>query len=187
MNVRLAIQRHPTRAVIAAVLAVALFIFGMLWFTPWRLFTDERVSEPVPTTDAAAPPPASGMAPAVMSGGRDEAEAIQTLVTGEFVSLEHESHGVVRVLEYADGARFLRFERFATSNGPDLFVYLSTKDADPRDWHGYDADFVDLGPLEGNVGSQNYRIPVGVDLEEYSTAVVWCRRFQVGFAAADLD
>jgi hypothetical protein len=85
------------------------------------------------------------------------------------------------------GERFLRFEDFETSNGPDLLVYLSSKTpSGTDDWHGYDQDFVDLGPLKGNVGNQNYRIPADVDVDRYSTAVVWCRRFEVGFAAATL-
>ena len=111
----------------------------------------------------------------------------EVILDGGFLSLEHESRGIARVLEDADGKRFLRFEEFETSNGPDLLVYLSAKEpSGPDDWHGYDADFVDLGPLKGNVGNQNYEIPAGVDLEKYSTAVVWCRRFEVGFAAARL-
>src|ERR671919_617005 len=85
----------------------------------------------------------------------------------------------------ADGRRFLRFEGFETSNGPDLLVYLSSKEpSGTDDWHGYDRDFVDLGVLKGNVGSQNYRIPDGVDLDRYSTAVVWCRRVGGRFPAA---
>lgn len=51
----------------------------------------------------------------------------------------------------------------------------------------YDADFIDLGPLKGNVGNQNYAIPESVDLKRHRTAVVWCRRFEVGFAAAVLE
>jgi len=67
-------------------------------------------------------------------------------------------------------------------------VYLSAKEtAGNDDWHGYDQDFVDLGTLKGNVGNQNYLIPADVDLDRYSTAVVWCRRFEVGFAAAVLS
>jgi hypothetical protein len=110
-----------------------------------------------------------------------------TVAQGEFISLEHDTTGRAVVLETGDGTRFLRFEEFATSNGPDLLVYLSAKSpSGSDDWYGYDQDFVDLGPLKGNVGSQNYEIPPGVDLDRYSTAVVWCRRFEVGFAAATL-
>jgi len=186
MRVLEMVRRHPGRSAVAGVLAVGLFVFGMLWFTPWRLFTDTTVNEALP---GAAPTamvdetadPASDMAmePMTVAGP-------VTLADGEFVSLEHESMGRALVVETPNGRRFLRFEDFETSNGPDLLVYLSTKDANPDDWHGYDGDFVDLGPLRGNVGDQNYRLPDDVDLEKYSTAVVWCRRFEVGFAAADL-
>ena len=183
-----AIRRHPARSAIAAILALGLFVFGMLWFTPWRLFTDDPVNEAPPgSAPAAVDEPAAAdetaantaMEPMTVAGPATVAE-------GEFVSLEHETIGRALVVETADGRRFLRFEGFETSNGPDLLVYLSTKDADPNDWHGYDADFIDLGPLKGNVGDQNYRLPEDVDLDRYSTAVIWCRRFTVGFAAADL-
>lgn len=81
--------------------------------------------------------------------------------------------------------RFLRFEDFETDNGPDLNVYLTTADADD-DEGLFDDDFVDLGNLKGNIGSQNYELPPDVDLERYDTVVIWCVRFAVAFGAADL-
>jgi hypothetical protein len=45
---------------------------------------------------------------------------------------------------------------------------------------------VDLGPLKGNVGDQNYAVATGVDTAAYSSVVVWCARFHVPFGAADL-
>ena len=50
-----------------------------------------------------------------------------------------------------------------------------------------DGEFVDLGGLKGNMGSSNYEIPDEVDLSKFKSAVVWCRRFSVGFAAAPLE
>ncbi|MCO4835109.1 MAG: DM13 domain-containing protein, partial [Acidimicrobiaceae bacterium] len=47
--------------------------------------------------------------------------------------------------------------------------------------------FIDLGDLKGNIGSQNYEIPVGIDLDRYSTVVIWCVRFGVAFGAAELS
>jgi hypothetical protein len=171
------IRRNPARWAVAALVAAALVGFGLWWFTPWRLFTDDPVDEALP---GAAPVEAGE--PVVESE-----ETPTTLARGEFISLEHETAGRALVLETAGGKRFLRFEAFETSNGPDLLVYLSSKEpAGSDDWYGYDQDFVALGPLNGNVGSQNYEIPPDVDLERYSTAVVWCRRFEVGFAAAPL-
>ena len=182
MDIRGMIRRHPGRSAILAVVGLATFTFAMLWFTPWRLFTDDPVDEalPVATETIAEEEPVGGQPSA-------SPPRFTTVAEGEFIGLEHESRGRASVLEDAGGARFLRFEDFETSNGPDLLVYLSAKEpSGPDDWHGYDADFVDLGALKGNVGNQNYEIPDGVDLEKYSTAVVWCRRFEVGFAAATL-
>jgi hypothetical protein len=179
------IRRHPGRTVGVVAVGLAVAVAGFLWFRPDRLFTDDAVDEAIPGR-AVAPAEAGGdMAPA--EGAPTDAAPV-TVTQGRFLSLEHETTGRALVLETEDGRRFLRFEGFQTSNGPDLLVYLSAKEpAGTDDWHGYDQDFVDLGTLKGNVGNQNYRIPEGVDLERYTTAVVWCRRFEVGFAAALLS
>jgi hypothetical protein len=183
MDLAGAIRRHPGRTAGAAVVLLALAAAGFLWFRPDRLFTDDPVNEALPGVSGGGMEAAGeeGPDPAGASGP-------DVLARGRFISLEHATRGQALVVETADGRRFLRFEGFETSNGPDLVVYLSAKEpAGPDDWHGYDQDFVDLGVLKGNVGSQNYELPAGVDLERYSTAVVWCRRFTVGFAAAPLS
>jgi Electron transfer DM13 len=174
------LRRHPGRTAAVVVALLVLAVAGFLWFRPDRLVTDDPVSEAVPGAEM------GGMG----AGSADPANASgpQVLLEGRFISLEHSTRGRAVILETADGRRFLRFEGFETSNGPDLLVYLSAKDpSGPDDWYGYDRDFVDLGPLKGNVGSQNYELPRNVDLDRYSTAVVWCRRFTVGFAAAPLS
>ena len=172
------IKRHPGRAAAAAAITVGLLGFGLWWFTPWRLFTDDPVNEALPGAAA------GGVA-------SDEAgpagPTARTVAEGRFIGLEHESSGRALVVETTEGQRFLRFDDFETSNGPDLVVYLSAKPATPGDWYGYDRDFVELGALKGNLGSQNYELPEGLDLNRYATAVVWCRRFEVGFAAATLS
>src|SRR4029453_5183097 len=48
-----------------------------------------------------------------------------TLAAGESRSLGHATTGRAVVLELGDGTRLLRLEDLRTSNGPDLFVYLS--------------------------------------------------------------
>ena len=77
----------------------------------------------------------------------------------------------------------LTLTNFEVDNGPDLRVYLVAGPA--RDESGVD-DFEDLGALKGNQGNQQYELPSGVDLERYSTVVIWCRAFSVNFARAPL-
>ena len=106
---------------------------------------------------------------------------------GAFVPRSHPGEGIAKVLNDGTDQRFLRFEDFRTDNGPDLNVYLTKADAN-ADAGDFDSsgDFIDLGNLKGNVGPQNYEIPVDVDLAEFDTVVVWCVRFSVAFTAADL-
>ena len=132
---------------------------------------------------------ASGAMPreVVMSEERPmpEEPQIVTLVSGEFISRSHETSGRALVLNDGSEQRFLRFEDFRTDNGPDVNVWLSSAppDAPARDFLD---DWVDLGDIKGNVGAQNYEIPPSVDLDRYSTVLIWCVRFSVAFGAAGL-
>ncbi len=132
---------------------------------------------------------ASGAMPreVIMSEERPmpEEPQIVTLVSGEFISRSHETSGRALVLNDGSEQRFLRFEDFRTDNGPDVNVWLSSAppDAPARDFLD---DWVDLGDIKGNVGAQNYEIPPSVDLDHYSTVVIWCVRFSVAFGAAGL-
>ncbi len=110
---------------------------------------------------------------------------VRVEATGEFISRSHPTRGTVEVLGDGTGQRFLRFEDFRTDNGPDLNVYLSAAPPDAPVGQFTDV-YVDLGDLKGNVGSQNYEIPRDLDLDLYSTVVIWCVRFSVIFGAADL-
>ena len=49
-----------------------------------------------------------------------------------------------------------------------------------------DGPHLDLGALKANKGDQNYAIPPGADVADYSSVSIWCARFAVSFAAAEL-
>jgi hypothetical protein len=115
----------------------------------------------------------------------DTTPEVVTLFSGSFVDRSHPARGRAVVLGDGTDQRFLRFEDFVTDNGPDLNVHLSAASADsPAD--EFDDDFVDLGNLKGNIGTQNYEMPAGVSIERYGTVVIWSVRFEVAFGAADL-
>jgi hypothetical protein len=90
----------------------------------------------------------------------------------------HNAEGVAKIIQLADGTDILRLENFKATNGPDLYVYLSTDKTN--------ADIVNLGRLKGNIGNQNYLIPAGTDITMYNTALIWCRAFSVIFGSAQL-
>jgi Electron transfer DM13 len=111
--------------------------------------------------------------------GQEETSIVHV---GEFVGVNdgiHNAEGQVKVLELNDSTKFLRLEDFKATNGPDLYVYLSTDKSA--------SDFVNLGRLKGNVGNQNYEILQGTDLSKYATVLIWCKAFSVLFGSAELE
>ena len=162
-----------------AIFGVAFTVFVLVWFQPHKAFLDQRVDEDAPAAVAQEMPDSSSETTA------PEVKEPVVLSQGAFRSLDHDTTGRAVVLELADGSHVLRFEDLETLNGPDLHVYLSEVPAGP-DVHAYGERFIDLGKLKGNVGSQNYRIPAGTDLSRFRSAVIWCKRFAVGFGVAPL-
>lgn len=175
-------RRRGTLAVVTlAVLAAAVVTLTV--FQPQKLLIDERVQEAAP---APAAPGADAAQPEEEGGGEPERQAAaEVLGQGGFRGLDHDAAGQARLLRLPDGQTVLRLEDLDVENGPDLYVYLSAAPADgPSSAH--DDEFVNLGRLKGNQGDQNYMLPADVDPAAYRSAVIWCRRFAVGFAAAPL-
>jgi hypothetical protein len=133
---------------------------------------DDVVAERVATVPAASAPAGDRTAPrnARLRGGR-------------FESVRHPATGVATAIRLARGGRVLTLTDFEVDNGPDLRLYLV---AGPARSEGEVRDFVDLGALKGNRGDQQYELPRDLDLDRYSTVVVWCRAFSVLFARAPL-
>jgi len=181
--------------------AVAVAIAGALVFQPWLLFVDVRVSDAiptsVPTTAAPTSAPVATVEPADDASGPAAPPAPPPppagpvdLLSGTFVSHEHETTGSVRIIQLPDGGRQLAIQDLSTSNGPDVHVWLSAgpviEGADG--WFtaaGY--DHLDLGPIKGNLGDQLYDVPADVDLAVFRTVDLWCERFAVSFGAAALS
>lgn len=134
--------------------AIAVTIVG---YTAGPLFFDVTVNEEMPASTLAIP-------------------------MGSFIGVGdgiHDAQGDVFIIEADDGSRFLRFENFKATNGPDLFVYLATDETAD--------DFVNLGALKGNIGNQNYMIPPGADISNHDTVLIWCKQFSVLFGSAQLS
>ena len=176
-------RRHPVISAAAAFIGVGLVIFGLVWFQPQKLFLNKTVNEPLPGIIATTP---AGEANSGAAEGRSSPSGPPVLRSGSFRSLEHATTGKAMVLRRPGGSLILRLERLSTSNGPDLRVYLSRVPASGQ-LHAYRTGFIDLGALKGNRGSQNYAIPAGTDLSAFKSAVIWCRRFVVGFGVAPLS
>jgi hypothetical protein len=160
------IRRRKGLTAAVAITLLAAIGFGIYWFGPQALLFDRRVDEALPS---------AGTVPADDAGQSG----------GSFTGLAHETTGSARIVELDDGSFILRIDDLDTLDGPDLRVYLSTAPAD-GDEAAFGVDPIDLGGLKGNQGSQNYEIPTDVDIASMRSAVIWCRRFSVGFGVAPL-
>ena len=146
---------------------LSLIVFGAgAWyaFRPERLFINQTVNEQFPTASAPS----------------------NKLASGQFHDGAHETKGNAVVFQLADGKKTLRLTDFATSNGPDVRVYLvAASDARDNDTVTK-AGFIDVGSLKGNIGDQNYDLPANTDLAKYRAVTIWCKRFSVNFGTAPL-
>jgi hypothetical protein len=149
---------------VALVIVVIVGIAGWYAFRPERAFINQRVNEEFPTATAAA----------------------NKLATGVFHSGAHETRGTASVFQLADGKKALRLTDFATSNGPDVHVYLVAVNDAKDNATVTNAESIDIGTLKGNIGNQNYELPANTDLAKYRAVTIWCKRFSVNFGTAPL-
>jgi len=181
----------PRARVIAALVAVAAVVgaAGLYWFQPWRLFTDRTVDEALPTFAAPTTPDPSG-SPAASTPTTEPPPQNVLLASGMIISHEHQSSGSAHLIRLADGRVQLALENLATSDGPDLHVWLTDQPVieGTAGWHVFDdGRYVELGPLKANNGNQVYDVPPGTDLTGLISVTIWCKRFAVSFGAARLD
>jgi hypothetical protein len=152
------------KVLLAVMIIAGVIILPMGWYLASPLFLDNVVDEENP----------------LVIGENSSQSASRIIYQGEFVGAGdgfHEVSGKAFILE-VNGSQVLRFENFTATNGPDLKVYLS-KDTSAN-------DYVSLGRLKGNIGSQNYDLTEMVDLEEYSKVLIWCERFSVLFGHSNI-
>ena len=122
----------------------------------------------------------------LLAGTAQAQQAATVLAKGKIHNADKTGSGTATIYQLADGKRVLRLTNFSVENGPDLHVRLIATD-DAKDTASVaKADYVELGKLKGNKGSQNYDVPESVDLSKYKVVSIWCNRFSVNFAAAPL-
>ncbi|MDE0170110.1 MAG: DM13 domain-containing protein [bacterium] len=131
-----------------------------------------------PTSEEASPTPTT--AP-------QQARPI-ALATGALMDADsfHKGSGEVTLYRLEDGTHLVRMEDISVTNGPQLHVLLTPIPSVGSRDDLQSAGYIDLGPLKGNKGSQNYEVPSDYPIPEEMTVVIYCVPFHVVFATAPL-
>ncbi len=98
----------------------------------------------------------------------------------------HQAHGKALMVRLPDGRRFIRFEDFRVTNGPDLYVYLSGHPSPRTSAQLHEGAAFEVARLKGNVGNQNYELPADLALSKFKSVAIYCKRFSVMFGSAEL-
>ena len=145
------------------ILIVSIIILGLAYWLISPFFIDKKVSEELN-----------------ISAESEGAQPVLVL-RGVFTGFDriHTGSGNVNVIQVGDRHTIRFEENFDVANGPDLYVGF-----------GKDGEYIkgsEIGKLKGNIGSQNYELPAGIDLADYNEVWIWCKAFSVGFAKAALN
>ncbi|KYC37239.1 electron transfer protein with DM13 domain protein [Scytonema hofmannii PCC 7110] len=121
-----------------------------------------------------------------------KSQTATAISSGTFVSGEHTTQGKARITS-KDGKSVLELEQsFKTSEmGPDLVVILHRSDnvigsTKPPAYPLKKGDYIVLAPLKKFSGAQTYAIPNNINLANYKSVAIWCRKFNATFGAASL-
>jgi hypothetical protein len=137
-------------------------------FRPEKLWINQKVDEPAPFASTGDPQP---------------------LFTGTLEGKAHQTSGRATIYGSPAGKQYLRLTDFMTSNGPDVHVLLARAGDQNLNQEIVKSglDSVELGPLKGNQGDQNYDVQTSVDLSKYNAVVIYCERFHAVFGVARLE
>jgi hypothetical protein len=165
---------------LAGIVILSIIVGGISVYAISPYFTESTIDEAIPTSaiiqsemkndDIIVPHEETMMEEVLMS------------YAGTFVGVGdgiHDVQGDVFTISLEDKSNILRLENFKSTNGPDLYVYLSTNDNA--------SEFINLGELKANNGNQNYNIPEDSDLNKYNKVLIWCKAFGVLFGSAELS
>ncbi|AFY52650.1 electron transfer protein with DM13 domain [Rivularia sp. PCC 7116] len=105
--------------------------------------------------------------------------------SGAFIDAEHPTKGTASIVT-ENGKKYIQFdEKFKSDNGPDLFVILHKDDKLPITGIK-EADYVSIAPLKSTNGAQKYEVPENVDVSNFKSVAIWCRKFNATFGYAVL-
>ncbi|MBE9030171.1 DM13 domain-containing protein [filamentous cyanobacterium LEGE 11480] len=112
--------------------------------------------------------------------------------SGKFVDAEHPTKGTAKLVT-KNNQHSLEFDQAfsASTSGPDLVVVLHRSadvvgETTPPAFPIKEGDYIEVAKLKSYSGKQSYTIPANIDVDDYKSVAIWCRKFNATFGAATL-
>ena len=123
--------------------------------------------------------------------------APEVIAFGEFIGLDavRWASGNFILYQEANDAKLLRLENFRSAPGPNLHVLLAVAPLADEEgmiqseaWAEWQLDepYLDLGPLKGTIGNQNFVMAPEVDPNRYSMIIIYSALHELLISAAPL-
>ena len=113
--------------------------------------------------------------------------AAAAVSTGTFHAVDGTATGTVALFHKPDGTFVLTFEDFSIASDAHTDVILVTNKDVTKDGDVDKTAIVDLGPLTGTTGMQDFVVPSSADAMTYHTVVLWDTEMTHAIAAAPLQ
>jgi hypothetical protein len=109
------------------------------------------------------------------------------VASGTFHKVDGSAQGTVALFHNPDGSFTVTFEDFSIDSAANTHVVLVTAKDVQKDGDVDKATLVDLGPLKGTSGMQDFAVPASADAMTYHTVVLWDTEMAHAIAAAPLQ
>ena len=107
--------------------------------------------------------------------------------SGTFHAVDGTAAGTVALFHRPDGSFLVTFESFSIASAAHTDVILVPNKDVKSDGDISKASIVDLGPLKGTSGMQDFAVPASADAMTYHAVVLWDTQMAHAIAAAPLQ
>lgn len=160
------------RSRLLALWTADVVVLALMAAVVWPVFRERTVVETFPPVAMVVPSPSASAAAAP--------SAVATrLTSGALFGIDHRAKGTVALYAVSSEVR-LRFEQVDIEGTPTPSVHLVAPGKRTPE------DGIRLGGLKGEKGSFSYAAPAGFDPAQGWSVLVWCDRYAVPIAGADL-
>ena len=110
----------------------------------------------------------------------------QSLKKGKWDVQNKSIKGTWEVVAKEDGNYIVFSSDFKTKKAPDLELFISTKKANVINKKKVTKEAVSISKLKSYKGSQSYKIPSNIKIENFSSIIIHCRDYNIFWGAGNL-